>query len=113
LITHLIAIGKRVGVASQSHKAIHKLLQEVEADALAVVVAFRALKKATSGGEESYYEGRGLAENGPVAEAFFEAETSSSRARAGSSRARSSTGRRSRRCGSPTRFGASSSWLEL
>ena len=30
LIAHLIANGKRVGVASTSHKAIHNLLDEVE-----------------------------------------------------------------------------------
>ena len=30
LIARLLAHGKRVGVASTSHKAIHKLLDEVE-----------------------------------------------------------------------------------
>ena len=30
LIAHLLAHGKRVGVASTSHKAIHNLLDEVE-----------------------------------------------------------------------------------
>ncbi len=33
LVARLLAAGKRVGVASTSHKAIHKLLDEVEAGA--------------------------------------------------------------------------------
>jgi uncharacterized protein len=73
LVTHLIAIGKRVGVASQSHKAIHNLLREIEADALAEGVSFRGLKKATAGNEESFYEGPLIASE-PSAEAFFDCE---------------------------------------
>jgi uncharacterized protein len=41
-----------VGVAAPSHKAIHNLLREVEAAGL----RHPALKKATEGNEESYYE---------------------------------------------------------
>ncbi len=47
LITYLVSQGKRVGVASQSHKAIHKLLAEIEDDAHAEGVSFRGLKKAS------------------------------------------------------------------
>jgi uncharacterized protein len=53
LIARLLAQGKRVGVASSSHKAIHKLLSEVEAAGIAV----DGVKKATSGNPESFYEG--------------------------------------------------------
>jgi uncharacterized protein len=74
LVTYLVAIGKRVGVASQSHKAIHNLLREIEEAAVAEGVAFRGLKKATAGNEESFYEVLGLVENEPSVEAFFEAD---------------------------------------
>ncbi len=52
LIARLLAAGKTVGVASTSHKAIHKLLEEVEAAGIAV----RGVKKATAGNPESFYE---------------------------------------------------------
>nr|MBA2474354.1 TM0106 family RecB-like putative nuclease [Actinomycetota bacterium] len=45
LIVHLIGLGRRVGVASTSHKAIHNLLDEVERVARAERVPFRGLKK--------------------------------------------------------------------
>jgi predicted RecB family nuclease len=44
LIAHLIGLGRRVGVTSTSHKAIHNLLVEVEKTG----VAFRGLKKGDS-----------------------------------------------------------------
>jgi predicted RecB family nuclease len=53
LIARLLAAGKRVGVASTSHKAIHKLLAEVEAAGIDV----RGVKRATSGNPESFYDG--------------------------------------------------------
>jgi predicted RecB family nuclease len=52
LIAGLLAAGKRVGVASTSHRAIHKLLDEVEAAGIDV----RGVKRATSGNPESFYE---------------------------------------------------------
>jgi len=52
LIADLVEHGKTVGVASTSHKAIHKLLAEVEATGL----DFTGLKKATDGNPESFYE---------------------------------------------------------
>jgi len=52
LIARLLREGKRVGVASTSHKAIHKLLDEVEAAGISV----RGVKKATAGNPESVYE---------------------------------------------------------
>ena len=57
LIARLFGARKTVGVASTSHRAIHKLLQEVEAGAAELGVAFRGLKKASGGNPESEYEG--------------------------------------------------------
>ena len=74
LITDLINRGKRVAIASQSHKAIHKLLSEIEADALAEGVPLRGLKKATGGNADSYYEGSGLISNATEASDFFDAD---------------------------------------
>jgi hypothetical protein len=59
LITTLLAAGKRVAVASQSHKAIHNLLKEVVTAADEEGVPLTALKKATSNNEESFYRGPG------------------------------------------------------
>ncbi len=52
LIARLLAAGKRVGVASTSHKAIHKLLDEVEAAGIDV----QGVKRASGGNPESVYE---------------------------------------------------------
>ena len=53
----LMRAGKRVGVTSLSHKAINKLLQEIEREAREQGFAFKGRKKSTSGNEESRYEG--------------------------------------------------------
>lgn len=52
LIVHLLARGKRLGVSSQSHKAVHNLLDEVEKVAATEGVEFTGLKKG------DHYEGR-------------------------------------------------------
>jgi hypothetical protein len=52
LILHLLARGKRVGVAATSHKAIHNLLDEIVKAGLDVP----GLKKCSSGNPESVYE---------------------------------------------------------
>jgi len=57
LLVHLLANGKRVGVAAQSHKAIHNLLYEIEKVAGEDGVSFRGLKKSTDGNPESEYDG--------------------------------------------------------
>ena len=57
LIADLIARGKRVGVASTSHKAIHNLLAAVEEAAAEIGLGFKGLKKASGGNPESFYEG--------------------------------------------------------
>ena len=61
LIAHLLAAGKRVGVASTSHKAIHNLLDAVEAGAAELGLAFRGLKKASGGNPESFYASQHVA----------------------------------------------------
>jgi predicted RecB family nuclease len=57
LVAHLVDRGRTVGVASTSHKAIHKLLDEVEAGAAELELDFVGRKKASSGNPESVYEG--------------------------------------------------------
>jgi predicted RecB family nuclease len=56
LIADLIEHGKTVGVASTSHKAIHKLLDEVEDAAAEIRLDFKGLKKASGGNSESAYD---------------------------------------------------------
>ena len=60
---HLLARGKRVGVSSTSHKAIHNLLREVEEVAAEAGVEFRGLKK-SSGGYDSVFTGRFVTSTG-------------------------------------------------
>jgi len=60
LIARLIDQGNRVGVASTSHRAIHKLLAEVMAGAATLDITFRGIKKASGGNEESHYRGDGI-----------------------------------------------------
>ena len=57
LIAHLLKNGKRVGVAAQSHKAIHNLLNEIEKFARENGLSFRGLKKSTDDNPDSIYEG--------------------------------------------------------
>jgi len=57
LIAHLLENGKRVGVAAQSHKAIHNLLNEIEKFARENGLSFRGLKKSSGDNPESIYEG--------------------------------------------------------
>ena len=56
LIVDLIEAGKRVGVASTSHKAIHNLLDSIEEAAAERGRPFTGLKKASAGNPESRYE---------------------------------------------------------
>jgi predicted RecB family nuclease len=60
LMARLIEAGQRVGVASTSHRAIHKLLAEVEAGAAELGVAFRGKKRASRSNPESEYAGGGI-----------------------------------------------------
>ena len=54
----LMRAGKRVGVTSLSHKAINKLLEEIEREAREQGFTFKGRKKSTGGNEESRFEGR-------------------------------------------------------
>jgi uncharacterized protein len=56
VIVELLRQGKRIGVASNSHKAIHNLLDKVEEIATKRAVKFQGIKKSTSG--ESGYTGK-------------------------------------------------------
>jgi uncharacterized protein len=58
LIARLVAEGKRVGVASTSHRAIHKLLAEVETAAAERGLSFHGVKKASRGNPESEFAGQ-------------------------------------------------------
>jgi predicted RecB family nuclease len=57
-IVDLLERGKRIGVMSNSHKAINNLLAAVEKCAEGRKVQFRGIKKASSTGEDSAYEGK-------------------------------------------------------
>jgi uncharacterized protein len=57
LVVHLLAAGRRVGIAAQSHKAIHNLLGEIEKVARAAGVRFKGLKKSSPSNPESAYDG--------------------------------------------------------
>lgn len=57
LIVDLIQAGNRVGVMSNSHKAINNLLARVESLAKERAVTFRGIKKSTAGQEDSFLDG--------------------------------------------------------
>jgi predicted RecB family nuclease len=57
MIARLLAAGETVGVASTSHRAIHKLLAEVEGGAAELGLVFYGVKKASGGNPESEYAG--------------------------------------------------------
>src|SRR6267378_3451370 len=67
LITHLMRLGRRVGVTATSHKVIHNLLAEVEKAAKEEGLAFRGLKKATAN-EESAYRGTAIRDAEDIAD---------------------------------------------
>jgi uncharacterized protein len=69
LITHLMRLGRRVGVTATSHKVIHNLLAEVDKTAREEGLAFRGLKKAT-GNQESVYGGTAIRDTDDIAELF-------------------------------------------
>jgi len=58
LIVHLLKQGKRVGVTSNSHKAINNLLAAIEKVALEKKVTFSGVKKSTAADPESAFNGR-------------------------------------------------------
>lgn len=57
VIVEMIRRGKKVGVAANSHKAIHTLLDMIEKVAGECGVHFEGIKKSSAGNAESIYEG--------------------------------------------------------
>ncbi|MBN2860815.1 MAG: TM0106 family RecB-like putative nuclease, partial [Sphaerochaetaceae bacterium] len=57
LIVDLLRRGKTIGVSSNSHKAVHNLLEKVEKVAQESGFAFRGVKKATRDKEETEFNG--------------------------------------------------------
>ncbi len=73
LVAHLIGRGARVGVAANSHKAIHNLLHEVETTATEQNINFRGWKKCSQDNPESKFASElnePLIENEPRIQAF-------------------------------------------
>lgn len=60
IIVGLLQQGKKVGVAANSHKAIHNLLTMIETVAEEKVLNFQGIKKSSAGNEESAYESRNI-----------------------------------------------------
>lgn len=58
IIAALIADGKRIGVTSNSHKAINNLLKETEEFAISQGIAFTGTKKCSTSSPDSYLNGR-------------------------------------------------------
>ncbi|MGH2992792.1 MAG: TM0106 family RecB-like putative nuclease, partial [Solirubrobacterales bacterium] len=61
VIVDLIRRGNRVGITSNSHKAIHEMLKNVEEVADEVGAEFRGLKKCSGDNPESVFEGSRIA----------------------------------------------------
>jgi predicted RecB family nuclease len=57
LIVELVRRGKKVGIAANSHKAIHNLLDEVRDVATDRAVVLAVQKKVTKGDQHTYYDG--------------------------------------------------------
>ena len=74
IIVDLLARGKRVGVSSNSHKAIHNLLRAIEQVAKERHVQVRGVKKASGQNkEDSFYEGeffKNVTKNADVTRAY-------------------------------------------
>jgi uncharacterized protein len=60
MILHLLRDGKKIGVTANSHKAIHILLDAVEARAAESKYAFIGMKKSSGMSEDSIYESNNI-----------------------------------------------------
>lgn len=58
VIVELLKRGKRIGITSNSHKAIHNLLKRVVNVAAEKNVHFHGVKKATRGTDETFFDGQ-------------------------------------------------------
>ena len=63
IIVDLIKKGKKIGIASNSHKAIHNLLRSIEKAAIEKNVTFRGMKKASNNKEDSYFKNSDFIDN--------------------------------------------------
>lgn len=59
-IVALLKAGKRVGVSSNSHKAIGKLLEEIEECAASIGFTFHGAKKGTEDGPETHFRSKNV-----------------------------------------------------
>jgi uncharacterized protein len=75
IVAHLLARHRRVGIAAQSHKAIHNLLTEIEAVAGHERIGFRGIKKSTSDNPDSVYEGDFITSESEQANIFASLDT--------------------------------------
>lgn len=71
VIVEMLGRGKRVGVASNSHKVIHHLLDDVECVACEKRVFFRGVKKASGRNEESFFKADSLFTGSSVVKAHL------------------------------------------
>ncbi|HTV73272.1 MAG TPA: TM0106 family RecB-like putative nuclease [Candidatus Acidoferrales bacterium] len=60
VIVDLVRAGKRVGIAANSHAAIHNVLREIERVAFDDGFSFRGLKKASKNAESAYVSAHGF-----------------------------------------------------
>ncbi|OED38001.1 nuclease [PVC group bacterium (ex Bugula neritina AB1)] len=58
IIVELINRGKKIGITSNSHKAIHNLLEKVENVATEKRLNFHGIKKASRSNEETFFDGK-------------------------------------------------------
>lgn len=63
IIVDLISRGKRIGITSNSHKAIHNLLRYIDKMAIEKNISFRGIKKATIGREDTYFKDSSFIDN--------------------------------------------------
>ena len=57
IIVNLMKQGKKIGITSNSHKAIHNLLSRIESVAKEQNFSFSGIKKASSNNKETYFQG--------------------------------------------------------
>ena len=58
IIVELIRQGKKIGITSNSHKAIHNLLESIERVATEKNMPFQGVKKASGGNKETVFDGK-------------------------------------------------------
>ena len=74
IIVDLIKRGKKIGVTSNSHKAIHNLLEKVERVAKEKGVHFRGIKKAGNGNPETFFDGQFIRSETKTADMSLDAD---------------------------------------